>query len=192
MKNQYAVILSLIRETGLRSDSIEEFQAKVRERITALAASHDLLVKSDWSGSTLAELVAEQLAPFGHEALVTVTGPLISITPNAVQNLGMAFHELGTNSAKYGVLGGRPGKVVVSWAPGPTAETFVICWEEQFDEALSEAPSSPRNGFGTTVLTRVAPVALGGTARLTRSNQVIRWELEAAAESLFNNGSDVQ
>ena len=124
VKNQYAVILSLIRETGLRSESIEEFQQKVRERVTALAASHDLLVKSEWAGSTLAEVVAEQLAPFAHEAQVTVTGPLISIPPIAVQNLGMAFHELGTNSAKYGVLSGVAGVVNVVWELDGKAGVF--------------------------------------------------------------------
>lgn len=191
VKNQYAVIISLIRETGLRSKSIDEFQAKVRERITALAASHDLLVKSEWSGSTLAELVAEQLAPFGHEALVTVTGPLISIVPNAVQNLGMAFHELGTNSAKYGVLSGRPGQITVSWNAGPSPDTYSISWEERFEEALPDAPSSPGGGFGSIVLTRVAPTALRGTAKLTRTDQSVRWELEAAVEALFNDEADI-
>jgi len=56
VKNQYAVILAMMRETGRNADSIEEFQNKLGERITALAASHDLLVKSDWSGSTLAAI----------------------------------------------------------------------------------------------------------------------------------------
>ena len=114
VKNQYAVILAMMRETGRNADSIEEFQNKLGERITALAASHDLLVKSDWSGSTLAAIAKEQLVPFGHEDRVTVSGPLISVSSTAVQNLGMAFHELGTNSAKYGVLSGRGGSVAIS------------------------------------------------------------------------------
>lgn len=158
VKNQYAVILSMIRETGLRSITIEEFQAKIRTRITGLAASNDLLVRTQWSGSTLAEVIAEQLAPFGHEHLVVVSGPLISIGAPAVQNIGMAFHELGTNSAKYGVLSGRSGSVAINWTidsslPDPEV---TLTWEERFDTPLDAEPGTG-SGFGTVVLQRITP-----------------------------------
>ncbi|OEO29482.1 histidine kinase [Devosia insulae DS-56] len=185
VKNQYAVILSLIRETGLSSVSIDEFQAKIRTRIASLAASHDLLVRSEWTGSTLAELVKAQLAPFGHESLVTISGPLVSISPNAVQNLGMAFHELGTNSAKYGVLSGAGGAITVSWSVSrePAAE-LTLTWDESFDEPLVPEPRAGR-GFGTVVLERVAPFALNGRASISRSPSRITWTLEAPASSVL-------
>ena len=185
VKNQYAVILSLIRETGLSSVSIDEFQAKIRTRIASLAASHDLLVSSEWTGSTLAELVKAQLAPFGHENLVTISGPLVSISPNAVQNLGMAFHELGTNSAKYGVLSGAGGAITVSWSVsrGPVAE-LAMTWDENFDEPLVAEPQAGR-GFGTVVLERVTPVALNGRASTTRTASRITWTLEAPVSSVL-------
>ncbi|HEV2514218.1 MAG TPA: PAS domain S-box protein [Devosia sp.] len=185
VKNQYAVILSLIRETGLSSVSIDEFQQKIRTRIASLAASHDLLVRSEWTGSTLAELVNAQLAPFGHEQLVTISGPLVSVSPNAVQNLGMAFHELGTNSAKYGVLAGRSGSVTVSWSLSRGAEPeLTVNWDEAFDEPLELEPQSGR-GFGTVVLERVTPVALNGRARASRTRSGITWTLEAPANSVL-------
>lgn len=185
VKNQYAVILSLIRETGLSSVSIDEFQAKIRTRIASLAASHDLLVRSEWTGSTLAELVKAQLAPFGHESLVIISGPLVSISPNAVQNLGMAFHELGTNSAKYGVLAGRDGAVAISWSltRGPAPE-LKVTWDESFDEPVQPQEQSGR-GFGTVVLERVTPVALNGRASTERSDTRITWTLEAPASSVL-------
>lgn len=185
VKNQYAVILSLIRETGISSVSIDEFQSKVRTRIASLAASHDLLVRSEWSGSTLAELVREQLAPFGHEKLVTVAGPLITVAPNAVQNLGMAFHELGTNSAKYGVLGGQRGSIAISWAmtADPPSE-FQLTWDERFDQPLDDE-IQPGRGFGTVVLERVAPISLDGKATITRTPTRITWSLVAPAGSVL-------
>ena len=180
VKNQYAVILSLVRETGLRSISIEEFQSKIRTRITGLAASHDLLVRTQWTGSTLTEVVAEQLAPFGHEHLVTVGGPLLSIGAQAVQNLGMAFHELGTNSAKYGVLSGVPGVVSIGWSVDDTAADPVVTltWDEHF-HAPQEAEPKPGNGFGTVVLQRIAPMSLGGKATTERSVNGVKWTLVA-------------
>lgn len=180
VKNQYAVILSMIRETGLRSITIEEFQAKIRTRITGLAASNDLLVRTQWSGSTLAEVIAEQLAPFGHEHLVVVSGPLISIGAPAVQNIGMAFHELGTNSAKYGVLSGRSGSVAINWTidnslPDPEV---TLTWEERFDTPLDAEPGTS-SGFGTVVLQRITPMSLSGKATTSRDKSGVRWTLVA-------------
>lgn len=180
VKNQYAVILSLIRETGLRSISIEEFQDKIRTRIAGLAASNDLLVRTQWSGSTLAELIAEQLAPFAHESLVSVNGPLISVGAQAVQNLGMAMHELGTNSAKYGVLSGHPGKVLITWSVNRTGDdaNVVLAWDERFEVPLEEEPGTA-GGFGTVVLQRIAPMSLSGKATIERDRNGVRWTLEA-------------
>lgn len=180
VKNQYAVILSLIRETALRSITIEEFQAKIRTRITGLATSNDLLVRTQWNGSTLAELISEQLAPFAHEHLVTVGGPLISIGAPAVQNLGMAFHELGTNSAKYGVLSGRAGSVSINWTVDDSVPEpqVTLVWDERFDVPLATEPG-PSTGFGTVVLQRIAPMSLNGKATTERTTTGVRWTLIA-------------
>lgn len=190
VKNQYAVILSIIRETGVHSEGIPEFQTKIRERISALAASHDLLVRSDWSGSTLTEVIQEQLAPFGHEHLVTVSGPLIAISATAVQNLGMAFHELGTNSAKYGVLSGRGGTIAISWSltNGPEPE-LELTWNEQHETPLA-AVDNPRRGFGRIVLDRIAPMGLGGRAHTELTPSSVVWSLAAPAPALTDLSTD--
>lgn len=191
VKNQYAVILSLIRETGLRSVTIEEFQAKIRTRITGLAASNDLLVRTQWNGSTLAEVISEQLAPFGHEHLVTIGGPLVSIGAPAVQNLGMAFHELGTNSAKYGVLSGRAGGVFINWTINSSASDpeVKLVWDERFDVPLAAEPGTS-TGFGTVVLQRIAPMSLNGKATTERSTTGVRWTLVAPFSAFQVEGTD--
>lgn len=190
VKNQYAVILSIIRETGIHSDGIAEFQTKIRERISALASSHDLLVRSNWTGSTLTEVIHEQLAPFGHEHLVTVSGPLVAISATAVQNLGMAFHELGTNSAKYGVLSGRGGAITISWSitPGPEPE-LELTWDEQHGTPLA-AVDNPRRGFGRVVLDRIAPMSLGGRAHTELTPSSVVWSLSAPAPTLTDAAAE--
>src|SRR5690606_23410253 len=111
VKNQFAVLLSVIRGTANRTEDKEQFIQRVRERITALSRSHDLLVSSDWAGASLFELLQEHLKPFGYEERITLSGPMVMLTPNAVQYLGMAIHELGTNSAKYGALSEASGRI---------------------------------------------------------------------------------
>jgi PAS domain S-box-containing protein len=77
VKNQYSVILSMIRETNKRSETTDAFERQVRERIMALSLSHDLLVSDDWKGSTLFELLLAQTKPFGHEDRLILSGPSI-------------------------------------------------------------------------------------------------------------------
>lgn len=181
VKNQFAVILSMVRETSKRTLDPREFEDQIRNRIMALSRSHDLLVTSEWSGTSLFDLVQEQMRPFGHEDRVTLSGPLITLQPNAVQHLGMAFHELGTNSSKYGALSGDAGRIEVRWrlAGSPeTGQNMELTWEET-SPAKAVEEDGGRTGFGSVVLRRVAPQSLNGTAVLEREPGRLRWSLVA-------------
>ncbi len=192
VKNQFSVILSIIRETSNRARSPEEFETEVRERIMALSRSHDLLVSSDWAGAGLFELAQEHLAIFGSPEQVNLSGPLVMLKPNAVQNLGMAMHELGTNAAKYGALSGKTGTVDVHWEVRPSTEgrRLILTWEERFAGSPEPAPAEPshRRGFGSVVLERVVPLSLNGEVELKRENGHVLWRLNVPAAEVIANG----
>lgn len=181
VKNQFAVILSMIRETVKRATDPEKFEEQVRERIMALSRSHDLLVSSEWSGADVAQLIREHLRPFGHDDRISLSGPPLQLKPNAVQHLGMAFHELGTNSSKYGALSGSDaGSIMVEWTVSDAAAgpTFELHWIERSPPVGDERRDlATRRGFGSVVLQRVAPQSLSGTAELIRDPGQVRWEL---------------
>ena len=193
VKNQYSVILSMIRETNKRSENPDAFERQVRERIMALARSHDLLVSADWKGATIFELLLAQAKPFGHEDRISMAGPSITLSPNAVQYLGIAFHELATNSAKYGVLSGTNGKIAVSWevTDSPAGKVVRLAWNETDGPAVQ---SIAHGGFGTVVLKRVAPQAVSGTGDLQYGPNSVAWTLEAPVAyveaSIFNESDD--
>jgi PAS domain S-box-containing protein len=178
VKNQYSVILSMIRETNKRSETPEVFERQVQERIMALARSHDLLVSADWRGATIFELVLAQAKPLGSEDRISMSGPSITLSPNAVQYLGMAFHELATNSAKYGVLSGNSGQISVDWdvVDSDSGKSVALTWTETDGP---EVKSIASGGFGTVVLKRVAPQAVSGTADLQYNPRGVVWSLEA-------------
>ncbi len=178
VKNQYSVILSMIRETNKRSESPEVFERQVRDRIMALARSHDLLVSADWKGATIFELVLAQAKPFGNEDRISMSGPSITLSPNAVQYLGMAFHELATNSAKYGVLSGNKGRIAVAWnvVESNGEKSVRLTWNETDGPEVQKVASG---GFGTVVLKRVAPQAVSGAADLQFGLNGVVWALEA-------------
>ena len=192
VKNQFAVILSMVRETSKRSTDPREFEELIRSRIMALSRSHDLLVNSEWAGASLFDLIQEQLKPFGHEAQVSLSGPLLTLQPNAVQNLGMAFHELGTNSSKYGALAVDAGRLEITWqiAAGASGKREIhLVWDETMPVPEGDRPGgrqdeATRKGFGTVVLQRVAPQSLNGSAVLERNPGRVSWSLTAPVESI--------
>jgi PAS domain S-box-containing protein len=179
VKNQYAVILSMIRETSKRSRNTLEFEKQVRDRIMALARSHDLLVLAEWRGATVFELLLAQVKPFGNEDCITMSGPSVVLQPNAVQYLGIAFHELATNSAKYGALSAAGGTITVEWALDRDSEgnrSFGLTWTERGGPAIGEV-SEP--GFGKVVLEKVTPTALGGVGTISYTPDGVTWTLRA-------------
>lgn len=188
VKNQYSVILSMIRETNKRAENPTDFERQVRERIMALSRSHDLLVTGDWKGVSVLELLLSQTKPFGNEGRISVSGPSVILDANAVQYLGIAFHELATNSAKYGVLSGDRGAISVTWdVSGLGAERlFQLTWNETDGPGVR---TIGQGGFGTVVLKRVAPEAVGGKGNLDYDEHGIVWTLEApltAVEASIN------
>src|SRR5438128_4972689 len=190
VKNQFAVILSMVRETNRRSANPDEFEEMIRARIMALSRSHDLLVTSEWAGASLFDLIQEHLKPFGHEERISLSGPLLTLQSNAVQNPGRACHELGTNASTYGARAGQGGHVEITWTveTGPVAQRrFNLVWQEtsSADAANGEPNGAARKGFGTVVLQRVAPQALGGSSSLERSPGQMKWSLTAPLEAII-------
>ncbi|WP_436250879.1 PAS domain S-box protein [Mesorhizobium amorphae] len=184
VKNQYSVIISMIRETTKKTSTPQAFLDQVRERIMALSESHDLLVSAEWRGATVAELVGAQIKPFAAQDRVSVSGPLIVLEPNAVQYLGIAFHELATNSAKHGALSHQAGRVEIAWQVADAADgigMFRLVWRE-LDGPVVDGMA--RQGFGTVVLKRVAPQALRGTSSLEFDKGGVVWSLEAPMSSV--------
>lgn len=182
VKNQFAVVLSIVRQSRRAGDDPQQFEERVAARIASLARSHDLLVHSKWVGGSLAKLVRSQMSPFAREDQIVACGPPITLKPAAVQYLGMALHELGTNAAKHGALAHERGRVEVSWSAGPSeiggGGELTFRWRE----VGAAAPDHPqtgrgRRGFGTVVLHRVVPQALDGRSALTQVNGGRVWEL---------------
>lgn len=148
----------------------------------ALSRSHDLLVSVDWKGATLKDLFEAQAKPFPRGDLISMTGPGLILSPNAVQYLGIAFHELCRNSAKYGVLAGHRGSLQVMWDVQTEGDErrFNLACQERDGPAVK---SVGKEGFGSVVLKRVAPqgarAPLGGMGELHYGNGEVAWRLSA-------------
>lgn len=152
-KNLLAVVQAIARQTAQQADSVKEFLEKFGERVRALAGAQDLLVAGNWSGASLGDIVAGQLGHYTPEDgdRVIVEGPDIKLSPDAMQTLSLALHELATNAAKYGALSNEVGKVLVTWTIDQAASILELRWIEEGGPPVT-APT--RRGFGRIVIER--------------------------------------
>lgn len=179
-KNLLTVIQAIMRQTAANSLSVEDFEARFAARLQSLAGSHDLLVREDWQGASMRELVRSQLGHYGDrvDSQIELSGETLQIPPDAAQHIGMALHELATNAAKYGALSTPDGKVRISWRVAPAADATPMChlaWEESGGPPV-EPPS--RRGFGRVVIERTVARALNGEVRVDYAASGLRWTLE--------------
>jgi two-component sensor histidine kinase len=159
-KNLLAIVMAIARQTARNSPSFQEFERRFNSRIQALAAAHDLLVEQQWGGATLEGLASAQLSAFGLEK-ISMRGPPVRLRAEAIQNVALALHELGTNASKYGSLSVPEGRVEIDWAlvPGESGPPSLrLTWRETGGPKV--APPEER-GFGCFVLERVTVNALG-------------------------------
>lgn len=182
-KNQLAVVRSIANQTAKNAASLNEFQEKFEDRIFSMAKSIDLLVSRNWSVVSLEKLCRSQIELFSDASpdKVVISGPDIVLAPAAVEAIGMALHELGTNAVKYGALSRAAGQISVTWELSPETgnDSLRISWREtglEFDEAPS------RKGFGHIVLTQLAKRSLGSDASLGFSHHGLHWEISVPSE----------
>jgi two-component sensor histidine kinase len=124
-QNLLAVVQAIASQTVRSTSSPIAFAEDFGARLKSLASSLDLLVRRDWRGVSVRDLVQSQLGHYcdPHGARVALEGPDLLLSPAAAQYLGMALHELSTNAVKHGAFAVSEGKVCIEWRlVGPRGE----------------------------------------------------------------------
>ena len=134
-KNLLTVVIAIAQQTARHAGDVRQYHARFAARLAALAYSHDLLVKDSWYGASFSDVVAAQLRPFSEVNYdrVDATGPRLILRPNAVQHLGLAFHELATNASKHGALSGMQGQVSIRWQIDEPGHKFIYAGAKAAD-----------------------------------------------------------
>jgi len=155
----------------------EDFVEQLSERIQALAANQDLLIRNEWNGIEIVDLVHAQLGPYpDFGSRIAVHGPKLRLNPASAPAIGLALHELATNAAKYGALSTDAGRVDVDW--GVHDDTLTMDWTER-----GGPPVSPpkRLGFGSTVIEAMTERTVDGTVDLDYAPSGVTWRLTCPA-----------
>ncbi len=143
IRNTLAIVESVISRT-LREEP--ELRVKLHDRIAALAVTNDLLIKAEWRGARLRQILAGEFAP--HDAAhFKLDGQDFECPSELATVLALVFHELTTNAAKYGALSTAQGRVTLCWTKYDERVAF------EWTESGGPPPAaSRREGFGTTLL----------------------------------------
>jgi len=164
VKNTLATVQSIAMQTARTHVDPASFAETFQARLMALSHTHDLLTRSHWEGAELRAILEHETEAHGPQR-VLLNGPSLALTPATALALGMIFHELATNAAKFGALTVVEGRVLVDWTITATAtgRTLNLTWRE-VDGPAVEAPT--RRGFGSRLIERSVRHDLAGNIDL--------------------------
>ena len=87
-----------------------------------------------------------EIVPYG-DSRVNLLGNPLHVPPKLAVSLGLMFHELATNAAKYGALSTPNGFLQISWRM--VGDRLSVIWDENNGPPVSRPE---KTGFGTRLL----------------------------------------
>lgn len=154
-KNTMAVVQAIVSQS-LAANKAEA--NKINGRISALAATNDLLTGSGDQFTDLRSILLAEFKPYA-VGRVVLDGSHMNIGGDLAKSLALIVHELATNAAKYGSLSEPSGILSICWKVlGGRAE---IRWIEQ-GGPLVVPPS--KQGFGTRFIDQIVKTLQGEVA----------------------------
>jgi len=164
VKNTLATVQAVAASTARSATRLDQFQHAFSGRIASLARTHAILTEDERQAASLLDLLRMELARFAETSSrrVALDGPPVMLRSEVAIPLGMAIHELTSNSVKHGSLSAERGSVTVTWRlePAGGSETLHLEWIERGGPGVV-APS--QQGYGARVLERVLGGQVGAT-----------------------------
>jgi PAS domain S-box-containing protein len=178
VKNTLATVQSIAAQTLRNTPDPAAFKAAFEARLMALSATHDLLTARNWRSAGLGDVLRAELGPYGgHRA--TLDGPDVDLSPAEALALGLIFHELATNAAKYGALSTAGGGLEIRWSETDgDRRRLDLQWREHGGPAVC-APT--RRGFGSRLIERSLGALGESTLEFAKDGLVCRIALRREA-----------
>ena len=165
IKNIFAVVGGLVGLSARQEPEHRDFAHRLQQRIASLGRAHEFVRphSEESQPSDLPErlhgVLREILSPYPAltQGQITIDGEDFRIDDRGATPIALMFHELATNSAKYGALSLPGGRIAI------TTESrdgeVQICWEESGGPPVAEPT---RQGFGTKLAELSIAGQLGG------------------------------
>ncbi len=165
IKNSIARKLALFRLSAREAADKESLAQLFEARLQALARAQDLLLAPPESGLTIRRLLDDEVAEWrAGPAAIRIDGPDLRLDGAQLQALALIFHELTTNSLKYGALvAGGALDVVWRVAPAEKGDQVALEWRERgLAQAAGKEPAAAAAGYGSRLIRLMAEGELGG------------------------------
>jgi PAS domain S-box-containing protein len=154
-RNALAIVDSIVRLS--RSSEPAAYAQAVQRRVHSISTAHTLLSEAGWVAVDLHGLILAQV-PDARQDIYELRGPVVSIAPDAVQPLSLAFHELATNAMMHGPAVVKGGATSITWEVDPTGGVN-IAWAEGGRHFHG---GETREGFGTKIVRALLQQQLQG------------------------------
>lgn len=184
-RNMLTIVLSILNLTSKTASSVGEFHKKVYGRVLALSVSLSLISEDSWTASSMRRLVERivEKSSSHSKGSIDIEGDDVFLCSKAIQNLGLAFHELLENANQHGALSELGGRVKLSWTH-ETDESFdglVITWSER---SSCDIKKPSRRGFGLMAIENVLFKELQGLCESTWSPEGLTIEIRLPQDML--------
>jgi PAS domain S-box-containing protein len=155
VKNTLATVMGITSQTLRTAENLKQGRSAVEARLIALGRAQDLLLRTNWAGMKLVEVIRAAIEPFdvADRPRFTVQDTPIEIGPGVVLPLTLSLNELCTNAVKYGALSTPTGRIDITSSTDDDAQRFMLTWTEKGGPEVSEPT---RLSFGTRLISLLA------------------------------------
>lgn len=181
MKNLLGIVQAVANQTLRSGRSIDEARKALDGRLAAMGAAVDILLNTGWTAASISDLIDRSLVHAGGR--IAAEGPHLVFNADAVMALTLVFHELESNSIKYGALSTDQGEVEIRWSiTADTPDRLELEWTER-NGPICAPPS--RQGFGSRMIAKLVGGRFHGAAETDFRPEGLRWRLSAPLAELL-------
>lgn len=161
-KNVFSNVLALLSRARREADFDFGVLDTLAARIRALSHTDRLLYEENWHAVDIYAVIQPELADVYGSERVQLAGAKILVNARAAAVLGMAFHELATNAAKYGAFSQGRGAVTLTWMRMGDGfdERVLFRWAESDGPEIKEQTGT---GFGSQLIASAIAGSLQGS-----------------------------
>jgi len=147
--NLLAVVQSIAHRSLVGSETLADARQSFESRLQALARANRRISRSNGSGVSLRDIVADELSTFPDRT--TIDGSQFEVNAQQAQKFTLVLHELMTNAVKYGALSGPNGRINVSWSLKRNAAEPILSFRWEEHDGPHVIPPS-KQGFGSQLI----------------------------------------
>lgn len=177
VNNNLAIVQAVLSQTLRSSLKPAEAFDRIQARLMCLARIHELIGRSEWGEVSLPLLISTEIE-FAGGGLdrVHLDGEPLQLDSASATTLGLVFHELASNAARYGALSTPDGRIDITWKNETSSGRRIdITWQES---GVDRVRLSSREGFGFRLIKGSVGGVAGGRADVEVNEEGLRWGLE--------------